>query len=221
MKFLAVSTSQSKASVAYFDNDTDIFSFEADRTVQPSFWLNELLAFFEKFYARWELLDYIAVDIGPGSFTGIKVGLSFVKGLSLGLNKPVFPVNALEGYSHFVPKGKTSVIVSDAGKGMYYFAAYRTLDNARECLVEPCLVQPETFKKALLSFEQKELYIVKDDYIKNFDGDITFSNLPPLAKGIGLVSRVSYQENKLIFASEVTPLYLRVSDAEANLIKQS
>ena len=40
-----------------------------------------------------QLIDFIAVSIGPGSYAGLKVGLSFAKGLSLALNKPIVPID--------------------------------------------------------------------------------------------------------------------------------
>lgn len=222
MKFLAVSTSQTKASVSYFENETDVFTLEADRTVQPSFWLNEILSFFEMFRNDFiKSLDYIAVDIGPGSFTGIKVGLAFVKGISLGLNKPVFPVNSLEGFSYFAPKDKNIVIVSDAGKGLYYFSIYRSENSNNLSIIKPSLVEPERFTEIVADYEENDLYVIKDDYIKNIKSDGCFSNLPPLSKGIGIASKQSFDTSKLLSASELTPLYIRVSDAEANLIKQS
>ncbi len=222
MKFLAVSTSQAKASVSYFENGTDIFTLEADRTIQPSFWLNEILSFFEIFRIDFmSSLDYIAVDIGPGSFTGIKVGLAFVKGISLGLNKPVLPVNSLEGFSYLAPMNKNIVIVSDAGKGLFYFSVYSREGSNNLTIIKPSLVEPERFSKIIAGYEKSDLYVIKDDFIKNIKSDTCFSNLPPLSKGIGIASRQSFDANKLVFASEITPLYIRVSDAEANLIKQS
>ena len=46
--------------------------------------------------AQWSDLTAIGVVVGPGSFTGIRLGIAYAKGLALGLNIPVVPVNGFE-----------------------------------------------------------------------------------------------------------------------------
>jgi len=67
-------------------------------------------------------LDRIVVTLGPGSFTGLRVGLSFAKGLGLALNLPVVGVNALEALA-FGTSGRAIAIV-DARRGQAYWQAF-------------------------------------------------------------------------------------------------
>ena len=53
--------------------------------------------------ANWSDLTAVGVVVGPGSFTGIRLGIAYAKGLGMGLNIPVVPVNAFELYLHATP----------------------------------------------------------------------------------------------------------------------
>ncbi len=219
MNFLSVSTSQNSASVSYFRNHKEVFTFQASREQQPSLWLNEVLCFFEKFYADFfDTLTCIVADVGPGSFTGIKVGLAFVKGISMGLDLPVVPVDSLEGYSRFAV-GKRTMVVSDAGKKMFYIAVYETSKDETSVLLPPMLITPLQLADYIERFGEK-LYVIKEDSL-NIEADVNFSQLPSLSAGIGYAGRLKYGQKIFKDAMSIVPHYIRVSDAEANLIKQS
>ena len=67
-------------------------------------------------------LDRIAVTVGPGSFTGLRVGLAFAKGLGLALGKPVVGIGALEALGAEEP-GRT-LALADARRGQVYWQAF-------------------------------------------------------------------------------------------------
>ncbi len=71
-------------------------------------------------------LDLLAVSIGPGSFTGLRIGLSVAKGLALATGLPVVGVPTLEAYAHTAgPRSGLLCPVLDARKGEVYAAAFR------------------------------------------------------------------------------------------------
>ncbi len=75
-------------------------------------------------------LDRIAVTVGPGSFTGLRVGLAFAKGLALALGKPCIGVGTLEALAASVTEPGPLAVVIDSGRGQVYlqtFAAGRAL----------------------------------------------------------------------------------------------
>ena len=76
-------------------------------------------------------LDRIGVTVGPGSFTGLRVGLAFAKGLGLALDKPVVGVGALESLGAEEP-GR-ALALADARRGQVYWQAF---ENGRS-LNEP------------------------------------------------------------------------------------
>jgi tRNA threonylcarbamoyladenosine biosynthesis protein TsaB len=67
-------------------------------------------------------LDRIAVAVGPGSFTGLRVGLAFAKGLGLALARPVVGIGALEALGAEEP-GRT-LALADARRGQVYWQAF-------------------------------------------------------------------------------------------------
>ena len=65
-------------------------------------------------------LTAVGVIVGPGSFTGIRMGIAYAKGLGIGLNIPVVPVNAFELYMYDAPDAFVAI---DSGRGDFFVAS--------------------------------------------------------------------------------------------------
>src|SRR5947199_6710011 len=81
-------------------------------------------------------VDLFAVTRGPGSFTGVRIGLATMQGLALALGKPVC---AMSTHEAIAPANGRASIVDDAGRGEFYVSAY---DDARE-VIAPHLAKRE------------------------------------------------------------------------------
>ena len=68
----------------------------------------------------WSDLTAIGIVVGPGSFTGIRLGIAYAKGLGMGLNIPVVPVNAFEIYLAETPD---AFVALESGRGDFFVAA--------------------------------------------------------------------------------------------------
>lgn len=94
---LNIETSSKKCSVALCDEGAVWFSLESDREMDHS---ERLAPFVERclseLTAREKRLDAVAVSMGPGSYTGLRIGLSLAKGLCFGRKIPLIGVNTLE-----------------------------------------------------------------------------------------------------------------------------
>ena len=70
--------------------------------------------------AKWSDISTIGVVVGPGSFTGIRIGIAYAKGLAMGLNIPVVPINAFELYLAATPDAFVAI---DSGHGDLFVSA--------------------------------------------------------------------------------------------------
>ncbi|MBO7644826.1 MAG: tRNA (adenosine(37)-N6)-threonylcarbamoyltransferase complex dimerization subunit type 1 TsaB [Alphaproteobacteria bacterium] len=89
---------------------------EKQSTALPATVIN----FMKKNNAQMSDLTAIGVVVGPGSFTGIRMGIAYAKGLGIGLNIPVVPVNAFELYLHDAPDAFVAI---DSGRGDFFVAS--------------------------------------------------------------------------------------------------
>ncbi len=97
MRILGLSTSATRGSVALVDGDR-LVAWEAHATLHGH--AERMLSLVERALAAaaWSRtsLDRVAVDVGPGSFTGVRVGISLGQGIGLGLDRPIVGVGSLE-----------------------------------------------------------------------------------------------------------------------------
>lgn len=79
-----------------------------------------VMNFMEQNNIKMSDLSAIGVIIGPGSFTGIRMGIAYAKGLGIGLNIPVVPINLFELYLYENPDAFVAI---DSGRGDFFVAS--------------------------------------------------------------------------------------------------
>ncbi len=126
MKLLSVETSSPVFSVAVSEGPRLLVFRQEEGQGRPSLLLADLIqeALQE---ARWDLaeLDGFAVSIGPGSFTGLRIGAMTVKTLAWSVSKPVLPVSSLEVVARNLADSVLPVVpFLDAWKGNVYMASF-------------------------------------------------------------------------------------------------
>ena len=127
MRVLAVETSSLAGGVALLDGERLVAEYLLDVSVTHS---ERLMSVVDRALAdaRWtpRQLDGLAVAIGPGSFTGLRIAISTVKGLALALGLPVAAVPTLDAMAAALPWTALPVCpVLDARKGEVYACCYR------------------------------------------------------------------------------------------------
>jgi tRNA threonylcarbamoyladenosine biosynthesis protein TsaB len=105
-------------------------------------------------------VDQIAVSMGPGSFTGLRIGLTVAKGLAVGKDIPIIPVPTFDALafqlSSILPNGTNFSIVNNANINEVYFAQFKTIDSKYKVIAETKLVDKSELK--LLTNKEELLF---------------------------------------------------------------
>jgi tRNA threonylcarbamoyladenosine biosynthesis protein TsaB len=176
---------------------------------------------------RWQLGDVeaFAVALGPGSFTGLRIGLSTVKGLAFATGKPVVGVPTLEALAWRLPFCAYPVCpVLDAKKNEVYAALYRTLEGRLELLEAARAVAPTTLAEELRATADGPIVFV-GDAVGPF-ADVLVETLGsrarlapadlrlPSAVTVGELGGSALGRGESADPASLVPLYLRPSEAE-------
>jgi len=134
MRALSIDTSTHRASVVLWENGT---STAREYNTDPVRHAETLVGLIDHAFAKvgWNKtqLDMVACCVGPGSFTGVRVGLATAKGIALGLDRPIVGIGSLEAMASATlggaagPKPRAEAVVVallDARKGEVFWAAY-------------------------------------------------------------------------------------------------
>lgn len=137
MRVLALETSTSQAAVALVEHGRLVLTRAHTRPKQSAEQLLPLIAALLD-EAGWQRasIDRLGVSLGPGSFTGLRVGIACAQGLALGLGVPLVGVTALRAMARAVPEtlAGARVALLDARRDELFCAAYGPGPDAPELL---------------------------------------------------------------------------------------
>lgn len=161
-------------------------------------------------------LDAVAVSLGPGSYTGLRIGLSEAKGLCFGLNVPLIGINTLKlltvsvMFSHFFDEDTLFAPMIDARRKEVYTAVY---DLAlREVMApQPLILDEDSYRQVLESHKVVFFGNGSDkarDIIKS-DNAVFIGGIKPVAVDMLALSEKAMRENDFIDVAYSTPLYLK------------
>jgi len=150
--------------------------------------------------------DRIAVTVGPGSFTGLRVGLAFAKGLRLATGKPLVGLGTLAGLATSVTADGPTAGVIDARRGQVYVQAF---EGAR------ALSEPDALSLAEAAARLQALG--RAPFVLAGSGAEALAGLLRGARAISLAAPKLATLGRLAAAADVhgdvRPLYLRAPDA--------
>lgn len=173
-------------------------------------------------------IDVFAITSGPGSFTGIRIGISALKGLACANNKPVVAVSTLRAIAeNFTDINCIVCAVMDARCNQVYNALFSVengeitrLCDDRAVMIEDVLADLKNMsdkdKPIFISGDGAEIFYKSAKDIKNVkkaSGLLSLQN----AAGVCLAAEKEYKNDKFLSAEELLPFYLRLPQAEREL----
>jgi tRNA threonylcarbamoyladenosine biosynthesis protein TsaB len=176
--------------------------------------------------ARVELGDIgaIAVDVGPGMFTGLRVGVAAAKAISHARRLPMVGVSSLDLLAFPLRHSRRRIVCAiDAGRGELFHATYRQVPGGLQRTAGPEVASPADLASDLLATNDEKL-LVGDGalrYQSAFDG-ITRLELAdqgmafPNAGSLVQLAHARALREEFVAPGEATPLYMRKPDAEIN-----
>jgi tRNA threonylcarbamoyladenosine biosynthesis protein TsaB len=226
MKILAIDTTTFLGSVALVEDDRLVSALQQGTSVTYS---ERLISGIDHLLqnANWakDDLDLIAVAVGPGSFTGLRIGMATAKGLAVALGTPLVGVSSLcvMANSADVLDGKVAAIL-DARRDEVYAAVYQYKDGAyAKTLMDECVLPPDKLCAALKKIKGVKICVgdgarrYRNIFAKKLKGEVAFPHDAknfPHAGYLATLARERYEEKGADEAEDLAPNYIRISDAE-------
>lgn len=218
MKLLSFDSSAVTASVALTDDGKVVRNEFVNAGLTHS---ETLLPMIERVMGDvdYSRLDGIAVTAGPGSFTGVRIGVATAKGLAFKHNTPCYSVSTLEAIAYnFVNKDCIVCAVMDARRMQFYNALFSIENGVVSRLIPDRAIALDDLKKELVAYDE---VIVAGDGAKlccdNADLDnCILADEDTMYQNAVSVSLAAKNNNPLS-PDELMPVYLRLSQAEREL----
>ena len=167
-----------------------------------------------------EDVDCFAVSVGPGSFTGLRIAVSAIKGMATALDKPVCGVSTLESLAYnLLGRNAIACPVMDARRGEVYNAIFEVNGDVVTRLTPDRAISLDELGEELAVFEETEVVLVGDGAelaYTHFDGaceiapeQIRFQNAVSVC-----LAAINSEKSKFITAKELMPIYIRKPQAE-------
>ncbi|MBI5560773.1 MAG: tRNA (adenosine(37)-N6)-threonylcarbamoyltransferase complex dimerization subunit type 1 TsaB [Deltaproteobacteria bacterium] len=222
MKILSVDTSSTGGSVALTEKGRLVGELTVGLAGTHSVWLLKGLdGFLKDIGFSIEDVDVFAFGVGPGSFTGLRIGASVVKGLAWALKRPVAGVSTLKSLAMNVPYTDLRVCpILDARKKEVYAAVFTFSNGECKRVIEDCCVSVERLFTAIAETRGGPV-IFLGNALKTYEGLIRENFKDAIiapehlwdvrASNIGLLAEKNPVFNR---PAELKPLYLRRPEAE-------
>ena len=224
MKILALESSATACSVALCEDEKLIAQtfqnsgLTHSRTLMPM--AESLLAQCGQSLAD---VDVIAVAAGPGSFTGLRIGVSTAKGLAWAEDKPCAPCSTLESMAWQLAHMDGIIIAAmDARRSQVYNAVFRARDGVLERLSPDRAIGLEELEKEIKNHEERKILVGDGAQLcyNEWQERVKDLHLAPVhlrwqtAWGVARAAVELARADKLVPGEQLAPVYHRLSQAE-------
>jgi tRNA threonylcarbamoyladenosine biosynthesis protein TsaB len=193
----------------------------------------ELTTLLARHACRLQDVDLFAVAAGPGSFTGLRIGIASMQGLAFATERPVIGISALDALARAA--GPAAVAAGaplvgawmDGQRGEVFAALYRCVSGAdgevvREALGEASVGAPGDVAAEWIAAGNRAIMFVGDGALRYRDVLESFAGLaaavvepvPALAPEIGALAVESFARGGTFHPHAIVPIYIRRTDAE-------
>ena len=225
MLVLALDTTTRQGSLALARNGDIVAAFAGDPAITHGERLpGDLIRLLDEHHVRLVDVDLFAVASGPGSLTGLRIGIATMQGLALANDKPLAGVSALdathEAVSSQFPTLTDNLDVAiwmDAGRGQVYSAIYRNVDVIEAAVVDsPAEIVSRWARQgrhpAVFAGDGALLY---RDLIRDAAPDAhSVEAAPQLAPSITRLAELHMRRHGPSWPDAIRPIYVRRSDVE-------
>ena len=231
MIILAFDSTAKSASVAVSDGERLL----ADYTIDNGLTQSELLLpmaenVLKSLGIGFDDVDAFAAAVGPGSFTGVRIGVSLVKGLAFAKNKPCISVSTLEALAeNLAPLEGILVPAMDARRGQVYTALFKSKEGRTERLTEDMAIPISELAAMLSAHDGGRIYLSGDGYKTAREGlvalGVKVEETPELllresAYSVAKTAYAKYLAGDTLTDREISPTYLRVPQAERERLER-
>lgn len=222
MKILAIDTSAVCASVAVTEKGKILSEASVNTGLTHSRTLMPMIDSALK-NAEIELneIELFACSVGPGSFTGVRIGVAAVKGLCDGTGKKCMPVSTLEALAYnLADRNCIAVSVMDARCQQVYCAVFKAENGTVTRLTEDDALKIEDLGTKLQDYEGEIIFVGDGAEIchkalgyKKAGAGSVFQR----GSSVAFAAEKNYSEENALEGKDVMPLYLRLPQAEREL----
>ncbi len=225
MKILAVDSSAKTASVAVTDGETLISECFVNAGLTHS---RTLMPMVDNALSQADLkiddIDAFCVNAGPGSFTGIRIGVAAIKGLALCQDKPCAGVSTLESAAYnFIDENCLVSVSMDARCNQVYTALFRCENSKVIRLSEDNAVSIDELCGELSSYNEK-IYLAGDGaeicynaFKDKLENVVLSGQNRRYQRAYGAALAAVNNEERFSSSSNIAPVYLRLPQAEREL----
>lgn len=232
MKLLSLDSSATTASVSIYDASENkiIGEFFINTKLTHSQTLVPMIdALLKSTKTELNDIDYFAVNCGPGSFTGIRIGVSVVKGMAMALDKKCVSTSTLESMAYNFVDSDDVVVCScmDARRNQVYNALFSVNNGEVTRLCDDRAISVEDLADELIKLNNQVVLVGDGAHLVSKATEnaelITLahdSKRYQKASSVALCAVKSIENNNVLNASSLMPTYLRPSQAERERLKK-
>ena len=216
MKILGIDTSSSSLSVAVMDDDLLKGEFTLNHKLTHS---EQMMPLLDSLLSHLELnmsdIDLIGVSVGPGSFTGIRIGVAAANAMAMALDIPVVGISSLEAMAYTAGETAYTIVSTfDAQRDRFYFNAYRFENSELKALEAEDVLEMKDLIKKLESYDK--VLLLGDAVFINEELPLNVKKAKRAVRYVraSSVCELAHRDYLLGKTGFAVPVYLRKSQAE-------